>query len=139
MKIKFKNKRLYPNLFLGLVWIGLSFLGLLEDDNLRGSDYLSLIIGILYIGHFLYDVTNQYLTIENGTIWNNRLYGLKKKINLNDINRIKTFAGDYILKTESKELQINTKWIEDKSLTELNKVLEKLNLPSDKTPFVKNE
>ena len=80
-------------------------------------------------------MTNQYLTIENGIIRKNGLYGFRKKINLNEINWIKKFAGDYTLKTETKELKINTELIEEKSLAELNSVLGKLNLPADKTPF----
>ena len=51
-----------------------------------------------------------------------------KKINLNEIKRIKKFAGEYILKTDSTELKINTDLIEEKSLSELNTVLENLNL-----------
>ncbi|GAA4965471.1 hypothetical protein [Algibacter aquimarinus] len=137
MKIKFKKKRLLANLFLGIVWIGLGIFNILEDYNLRWSDYGYLVIGILYIGHYLYDFKNQYLTIENGIIRKNAFYGFRKKINLNDINWIKKFAGDYTLKTELKELKINTELIDKESLIELNKILAELNLPSEKTPFAK--
>lgn len=92
-------------------------------------------IGVLYVGHYLYDLTNQYLTIEDGTIRKNGLYGFGKRINLNETNWIKKFAGDYTLKTEQKELKINTELIEKNSLNELNKILAELNLPSKKTPF----
>lgn len=135
MKIRFKKKRLYANLIIGIVWTGLGIFNLIEDNNLRWSDYGYLVIGALYIGHYLYDLTNQYLTIENGTIRKNGLYGFGKKINLNEINWIKKFAGDYILKTETIELTINTDLIEEKSLAELNRILTELNLPTEKTPF----
>jgi len=135
MKIRFKKKRLYANLIIGIVWTGLGVFNVLEDDNLRWSDYGYLVIGLLYVGHYLYDLTNQYLTIESGTIRKNGLYGFGKKINLNEINWIKKFAGDYTLKTETKELKINTELIDKNSLTDLNCILEKLNLPADKTPF----
>ncbi|NJB37230.1 hypothetical protein [Croceivirga sp. JEA036] len=138
MKIKFKKKRLYLNLILGLVWFALGILNLTEDDKIRWTDYGYLLAGILYIGHFLYDLTNQYLTIENGTIRKNGLYGFGKRINLNDINWIKKFAGDYTLKTEQRELKINTELIDKDSLTELNKILTELNLPSEKNPFANN-
>ena len=101
MKIKFKKKRLRVNLILGIVWIILGTLNLLTDDKIRWTDYGYLVIGILYVGHYFYDLKNQYLTIENGTIRKNGLYGYWKKINLNEINWIKKFAGDYILKTDS--------------------------------------
>ncbi|CAZ98557.1 Conserved hypothetical protein [Zobellia galactanivorans] len=75
------------------------------------------------------------MRIENGTIRKNGLNGYGKKINLNEINWIKKFAGDYTLKTETKELKINTELIDKTSLTELNSILKELNLPADKTPF----
>ena len=103
MKIKFKKKRLRVNLILGIVWIVLGTLSIVTDDKIRWTDYGYLVIGIpLYVGHYLYDLKNQYLTIENGTIRKNGLYGYWKKINLNEINWIKKFAGDYTLKTEEQ-------------------------------------
>ena len=138
MKIKFKKKRLRVNLILGLVWIVLGTLSIVTDDEISWTDYGYLVIGILYIGHYLSDLTNQYLTIENGTIRKNGLYGYWKKINLNEINWIKKFAGDYTLKTEQKELKINTELIDKDALSELNKILTELNLPPEKTPFANN-
>ena len=135
MKIRFKKKRLYASLIIGIVWTGLGIFNLITDKHLRWSDYGYLVIGALYIGHYLYDLTFQYLNIENGTIQKNGLYGFRKKMNLNEIHWIKKFAGDYILKTETKELHINTELIDEKSLVELNKILSKLNLPTEKTPF----
>jgi hypothetical protein len=132
MKIIFKKKRLYINLILGIIWSGFGVFNLLEDDNLRWSNYGFLTIGIFYIIHYLYDLINQYLTIENGTIRKNVLYGFGKKINLNEINRIENYAGDYILRTVRKELKINTKFIEEKSLVEFNEILKKLDLPEGK-------
>ena len=135
MKIKFKRKRLIVNLFLGILWIVLGILNILTDDKIRWNDYGYLVIGILYIGHYLYDLKNQYLIIENGTIRQNGLYGFRKKLNVDEINWIKKFAGDYTLKTEQKELKINTELIDKDSLSELNKILAELNLPPEKTPF----
>jgi hypothetical protein len=132
MKIRFKKKRLYINLILGLVWTGLGVFSLFEDENLRWTDYGYLVVGTLYLGHYLYDLNNQYLTIENGSIRKNVLYGFGKKINVNEINRIEKYAGDYILRTVEKELKINTELIEEKSLVEFNEILKKLNLPEGK-------
>jgi hypothetical protein len=126
MKIKFKKKRLYFYLMLGLFWTAIGIYNLIEVENIRWINYGYLVAGILYVGNYLYCVINQYLTIENGTIKKNSLFG--KEINLNDITWINKFAGDYTLKTEKQELKIHTKLIEEKSLTELNIILEKLNL-----------
>ena len=138
MKIRFKKKRIYTNLILGLLWTGLGIYNVIEDDNLRWTDYLYLIIGILYILHFFYDLLNQYLTIETGTIHKNILYGNPKKLNLDEVNFIKKTAGGYTLKTETQKMKIKTELIEENSLAELKDILEKLNLPSEKTPFANN-
>ena len=127
------------NLIFGLAWIALGTLSIVTHDDIRWTDYVFLVVGILYIGHYLYDLTNQYLTIENGTIRKNLLYGYWKKINLNEINWIKNFAGDYTLKTEQRELKINTELIDEDSLSELNKILTELNLPPEKTLFDNKE
>jgi hypothetical protein len=135
MKIKFKKKRLYPNLLLGLLWTAIGVFNILEDNNLRWMDYGYFVIGILYLLHFIYDFKNQYLTIESGTIRKNALYGYRKKINLNEIYLIKKNAGDYILKTENQQLNINPNLIDENSFYTLTNLLGKLNLPSHKTPF----
>jgi hypothetical protein len=92
----------------------------------RWMDYGYLVFGILYLILYFYQKKYQYLTLENGILKINGSFG--KKINLTEIKRIKKFAGDYILKTDKKELTINTQIIDPKSLAELNAELEKLNV-----------
>lgn len=135
MKIKFKKNRLFGNLLLGVVWFGIGLLNIYEGDHLRWSFYVYLVLGLLYIGHFLTDITYQYLNIENGTIRRNRLYGFVDRINLSDINWIKKDNRNYTLITDSDKMKINTKLIEENSLAELNTLLGQMNLPSEKTPF----
>lgn len=92
----------------------------------RWTDYGYIIFAILYLILYVYQKQNKYLTIENGILKINGSFG--KKINLTEIKRIKKFAGDYILKTDKKELTINTQIIDPNSLVELNTELEKLNV-----------
>ena len=101
-------------------------LGIFTKDNPYWTDYGFLIISILYLGTYFYEKKNQYLTIKKGQILVNQPFG--KKIILAEIKRIKKFAGDYILKTDKKELTINTQIIDPNSLAELNNELEKLNV-----------
>ncbi len=131
MNIRFKKKRFRYYLIFGILWLVLGTVAVIfNPDNIFNSanifDYGYLVIGILYIGTYLFENKKQYLTIENGIISKNHL--IPKKINLNEIKRIKKFAGEYILKTDETELTINTELIEEKSLAELNTVLENLNL-----------
>jgi hypothetical protein len=64
--------------------------------------------------------------IENGVMRINGSFG--KKIKLTDIKEIKKFAGDYIIKTDKKELGINTQLMDPKSLVALDEELAKLNV-----------
>jgi hypothetical protein len=125
MNIRFKKKRFRYYLIFGILWLVLGTSAVIFDLN-NPFSYGYLLLGILYVGTYLFENKKQYLTIENGIISKNHL--IPKKINLNEIKRIKKFAGDYILKTDSTELKINTDLIEEKSLVELNTVLENLNL-----------
>lgn len=136
MKIKFKKKILYSKLILGLICLIIAPITLLRNEDLHWSDYIYFIIGLLYLAHYAYDVTHQYLEIEDGVIKKNSLYGFRKKLNLKDIDTIKKFAGDYTLKSNDTELKIKTSIIEDHSLTSLVKVLSELDLPQEKSPFV---
>ena len=125
MKIRFKKKRLKYYMIFGILWLILGTTALIfNPENFFNYGYL--LMGILYVGTYLFENKKQYLTIENGIITKNHL--IPKKINLNEIKRIKKFAGEYILKTDSVEFRINTELIEENSLVELNSVLEKLTL-----------
>lgn len=136
MKIKYKNKRFKKHLIFGMLWTILGFLNLNYSGGNSWIDYGFLVIAILYWSSYFYEKSNQYLTVDDDSIKRNSIAG--KKIYLSDITWIKKFAGDYILKTDTKELTINTEVVDEKSLSELNRILSKLNLPADKTPFANN-
>ena len=87
--------------------------------GLIGAGFFSLII-------YYYEKKKQYLTIKDGILTKNTL--IPKNINLNEISRIKKFAGDYKLRTNKTEFIIDTQIIDANSLTELNAELEKLNV-----------
>ncbi len=67
------------------------------------------------------------LIVENNRIIYNNLF--KSKIfKLDEIVRIKKFAGDYTIFTETDKIKINTQVFEKESLEELNMILENLHL-----------
>lgn len=135
MKIHFKRKRLRANLILGLIWVGFGIVSLVAEDRKSWTDYGYMVVGLIYLGHYAYDRSQQYLTIENGMLRKNWLYGFRPSIELRDVVWIKKFAGDYTLKTETRDLKIDTDLIDPESLEELNRALGALDLPADKTPF----
>ena len=135
LKIRFKKKRLYANLIIGVIWLVFAVIILFTEEENHWMIYVYPIIGFLYLGQYWYDSTFQYLIIDDNTIQRNIFYGTNRKIALKDITWIKKFAGDYILKSDQKDMHIDLRLIDESSLDELNKVLANLNLPADKTPF----
>ena len=126
MRIVYKKRHMNINLIFGLIWLIYFFILSLTDDEKNWNDYGWLIISLAYLSTYFYQRQNKYLTIENGILRVNGPFG--KRVNLSEIKRIKKFAGDYILKTDKKELTINTQIIEPNSLAELDAELEKLNV-----------
>ena len=113
-------------MIFGLFWLIWFFIGVFGKEEPNWTDYGWIVISLMYLGTYFYQKNYNYLTIENGIINVNGPFG--KKLNLKKIKWIKKFAGDYILKTDEKELAINTQIINPSSLAELNAVLEKLNV-----------
>ena len=136
MKIRYKKKRLRINLLIVIAWGIPVVLTAFFISQRRWTDYVNIVLFFFYTINFIYEYKNQYLTIADDTITENLLFQTKK-MNLNEIIKVKNFAGDYILKTSQKELIINTQIIDPDSLIDLNAVLEQLELPADRTPFAK--
>jgi len=126
MKIAYKKEYLNVNLIFGIVWLVWFFVGYLSEEAPGWLHYGWLIISIFYFGIYYYQRNYQYLKIENGFIKVNGVWG--KKIRLNEIRRIKKFAGDYTLITKNKSLTIYTQLITDNDLALLNKEFDKLAL-----------
>jgi len=130
MKIAYKKRKLNINLIFSFVWF-IVFIGHIasayfEKEPLGLLDYGWILISVMYLIGYAYQRQHQYLTLIDGTIEINIPFG--KKMKLAEVKRIKKFAGDYILKTENKELVINTQIIDPPSLSALNTELEKLNV-----------
>lgn len=126
MTIRYKKKQIKINLILGIVWLIFGIIQVAFDEKLKWINSGWFILSGVYFIIYLNQKTKNYLTIENGIIKENYLFG--KKLNLTEIKRIKYFAGDYILKTEKMEMIINTQLIDEKSLLELESELKKLNV-----------
>jgi len=126
MKIGYKKRHLNINLILGIIWLVWFFVFDFNKEEMNWTDYGWLVISIAYLSIYFYQKKYKYVSIENGILTVNGPIG--KKLNLTEIKRIKKFAGDYILKTDKKELTINTQIIDPNSLAELNAVLGKLNV-----------
>ena len=65
--------------------------------------YLYNPMGLIIISTYI--KVKYYLTIENNLIKQNYIFG--KKIDLSEIKSIKHFAGEYILRTDTRKMRIN--------------------------------
>ena len=127
MKIFPKKRILYPNLFFGVLWLIYGVYRFISSNKFQWLSYGYIIISILYLLHFFYFVYKPILIVENNRIIYNDLF--KSKIfKLDEIVRIKKFAGDYTIFTETDKIKINTQVFEKESLEELNMILENLHL-----------
>ena len=126
MKIGYKKRHLNVNLIFGLIWLVWFFVGVFGKEEPNWTDYGWIVISLMYLGMYFYQKNYNYLTIENEFIKQNWPFG--KKMNLNEIKRIRHFAGEYILKSELKKMKINIDFIESESLSELKTELKKLDV-----------
>lgn len=126
MKISYKKRHLNINLILGLVWGVLSVANFIFDDETRILDHGFVVVALLYLGLYAYQRYYKYLSIQNGIIQEGGPFG--KKMEMGTIQQIKKFAGDYILKGDNRELTINTRIIDPKSLNDLDTALHGLHV-----------
>lgn len=133
MKIRFSKRRLYAHLLIGVVWMTAGILSLYSKDFTNWIGFVYLILGLLYISYSAYDFKHPYISIENGIVKKNKLYGFKNKIELDKIQEIKRTTSGYILKSEKTYLKIDSSLISNEKLIELIELFRNLNLPQEKT------
>tara|TARA_B110000093_G_scaffold135296_1_gene144880 strand:- start:124 stop:513 length:390 start_codon:yes stop_codon:yes gene_type:complete len=126
MNIHYRKKQRKVYLISGIGWLVIGIIQVTFDEKLKGFNFGWFILSGVYLIMYFYQKRGEYLTLENGIINVNGPFG--KKLILTEVKRIKKFAGDYILKTDEKELTINTQIIDPNSLAELNAELKKLNV-----------
>jgi len=127
MKIFYKKKRLYFNLFFGVFWLVYGIYRLLSSSGSQWISYGFIIISVLYLIQFFYFFIKPVLIIENNQIVWNDLFR-SKIFGLDDIERVKKFAGDITLFTKTDKITLNKQLFEKESFEELNSFLDKLNL-----------
>ena len=103
MKIRYSKKRLRSNLIVGLIWITLGIVMWIFYDIVHWNEFFYFGMALLYLGQYLYELQNQYLTITHDEIKVNKLF--RKRIKLSEISRIKKFAGDYKIIGDGKEIE----------------------------------
>lgn len=96
-------KNLRYNIILGGLFILLAGIELIASNEIR---YFNITLALLYIAPYFYHKKVPFLTIQKGVFKQNWWFG--KSIDSKDINEIKYFAGEYIIRSQKKELRIDT-------------------------------
>ena len=115
LKFAFANKRLYMNLILGILWLGIGISYFIEqDDKLKYKPYVVTILGIAYLLYFIYDFKQKYFEITKDKI---RIKTIpSKEINLNELIEVKYNADCFTFKTRNKSIKILNSYINKKQL-----------------------
>ena len=109
-----------------MIWLVYGVVNAVLSVSADWFDYSWFLLSGFYLPLYFYQKKEHYLTIESGIIKQNWPFG--KELNLDEVKQIKLFAGDYILKTDTEELSINSQLINSESLTVLNEELAKLEI-----------
>ena len=131
MTIPYSKKLYRKELSMGLVFL---ILGILFVQQEPGNifKYGFILVSILHLTSGFYRLRIPYLKVENGIITKSRLFS--RTIPLDDIERIKIFAGDYILYTSETKLTINSQQVSKLQLAELDELLRSLKKSIEETP-----
>lgn len=101
LRYNIKNQRFY--IIVGGLFILLAGIELIASNEIR---YFNITLALLYIAPYFYHKKVPFLTIQKGVFKQNWWFG--KSIDSKDINEIKYFAGEYIIRSQKKELRIDT-------------------------------
>ncbi len=101
LRYNIKNKRYF--IIAGGLFILLAGIELIASNEIR---YFNITLALLYIAPYFYHKKVPFLTIQKGVLKQNWWFG--KSIDSKDINEIKYFAGEYIIRSQKKELRIDT-------------------------------
>lgn len=112
------------NLVFGLVWLVWFLVSMITKAEIGWIDYGWMVISGLYLALYYHQRKNKYISIEDGIIKKNEWFG--KKLRISEVKEIREFAGNYIIKTDEKELVVNTDIINPDEIPELIEALKQL-------------
>lgn len=123
LKIKYPKGRLQNNIGYGIVMIGVGLFAVYINSSSIFS-YLWIVVGFLQLGTSLYQKKNQYITIEEDRLIKHSL--IPKTIEVSKIQRIRKFVNSYRIETAEGSIRIEKDFIEEESLQDLQKFLDRL-------------
>ena len=128
-EIRIRSKR-YPKrwfVFFGAIWTAIGLTGLFIHMD-PWMIVIYFLLGLEFF--FLPFIKRSYLTIRDGMLTKTSF--IPKRIPLNEVHKIRYFAGDYTLMTKKKKLTIDTAVIDQDALEKLKDILNDLNVEWEK-------
>jgi len=122
MKILYSKKRRKYDLFYTIFCLLIGVLSLFFSETNHKFFYLYMPLGLISL--YRYIKVKYYLIIEKDVLKQNYIFG--KKMELSEIKSIKHFAGEYILRTDTRKMRIDIGSIDQSSLLDLKGELKKL-------------
>ena len=124
MRYRYNNTTLILNLALAVLWSYYGISRFVDTGGKAWTDYLFLIIGILYIGIFLVQSFGKYFEITDEKI---TLTGpFSKTVYIKDLVEMKYYAGDFTFKTREKTLKISKNQMNKSEVPQFEKQVEKI-------------
>lgn len=130
MRYRYNNGTLILNLALAVLWSYYGISKIADTGGKAWTDYLFLIIGILYIGIFLVQYFGKYFEITNEKI--SLTVPFSKTIYFKDLVEMKYYAGDFTFKTKQKTIKISKDQMNKSDVPQFEKQLERI---KDTLPF----
>lgn len=130
MLIRYSRKRLRSNLLLGSVFTAIGLL-MVKNDPTSFIKYGYILMGLLCLGTWIFERMNQYLLISDGVLTKNKVR--PTSMCLSEVNRIVEGHGNITLYSQKDRLRINTGLLDKRSLKDLHRVLDNLELGAEET------
>lgn len=124
-QFKYSKKQLRIIFVFGILWfLVFGFYYFFRAESYFGYAYL--IIGILFMGSYIYKKTVHFATLKNGILTKHDL--LPKRINLDQVTDVSYFAGKYKLVTKHSEMIINTMVLDKTAIEDLKRIINQINI-----------
>lgn len=105
LRYNLKNQRFF--IIAGALFILSFVIELITSNEIK---YFNIALALLYIAPYFYHKKVPFLSVQQGVLKQHWWFG--KRIDSKDINEIKYFAGEYIVRGAHKEIRIDTHLID---------------------------
>ena len=122
LNIPFPKKRTKLHLAFAIGWTVLGSLNALFQNDILSFGYLYFVLAFAYICLYFYQVSNAWISLDASYIYINGKWG--KKIPFGDIREVKSFAGDYIIRSEQhKDINVTISALTDSQRDQFEAIL----------------